>query len=103
MKFPRMTVLILAAMTALAMTGVAAAKNAQQERMAGCNVQAKAKSLAGVERKQFMKTCLQGDRTRTATHNSQHEKMKSCSAEAKSKALKGNDRREFLRTCLKGS
>ena len=35
-------------------------KSAQQDKMKKCNVDAKAKNLAGDERKAFMKSCLSG-------------------------------------------
>lgn len=72
---------------------------AQQEKMKSCNAEAKEKSLAGDERKAFMKECLSAKSDGRAA---QQEKMKSCNAEAKTKALKGDERKKFMSSCLKG-
>lgn len=90
----------------------------QQEKMKTCNAEAKAKALAGAERKTFMKTCLSGSSTATTeapghamaaapaaeptAKQTQQEKMKTCSTDAKEKKLKGADRKAFMSTCLKG-
>lgn len=86
----------------LAVNAVAASAHAgvQQERMKQCNVEAKAKSLAGSARKEFMKSCLSTHETAGHALNSQQQKMKVCSADAKSKGLKGAERRKFMSVCL---
>jgi len=90
----------------------------QQDKMKGCNAEAKSDNLKGAERKAFMKKCLKKDyvlkssaaksetkATATAATPSvkvkQQEKMKSCNAEAKTKALKGAERKKFMSSCLK--
>lgn len=100
---PRKCILLIAAVTALGFATVAPATNAQQQKMASCNMQAKAKSLTGSERSQFMKSCLRASMGHSHAMNSQQMKMKSCSADAKAKALKGSARRSFMSSCLKGS
>lgn len=70
------------------------AENAQQNKMATCN--AEAKELKGDERKKFMSDCLKSKKA------SQQEKMKTCNATAKEKALKGDERKQFMKECLKG-
>lgn len=101
---------------------------AQQDKMRGCNKEAKADALKGDERKAFMKKCLSKDYTLkgdTATAKpeskaeakpdakpeakqeaaapvKQQDKMKSCNADAKTKGLKGDERKAFMKTCLKG-
>jgi uncharacterized membrane protein len=78
---------------------MAEGNTAQQDKMKTCNADAKAKSLAGEERKAFMKTCLSNKADGAKT---QQEKMKTCNADAKTKALKGDERKAFMSTCLKG-
>lgn len=101
---------------------------AQQEKMKGCNVEAK--GLKGDERRAFMSKCLKKDYTlksagaaakpeeKTAAKPDakpvasaaapaaapvkQQDKMKSCNADAKTKALKGEERKAFMKSCLKG-
>ena len=89
---------------------------AQQEKMKGCN--AEAKGMKGDERKAFMSKCLKKDYvlksaakeeakpTASAAAPSakakQQDKMKSCNADAKAKALKGDERKKFMSSCLKG-
>ena len=100
---------------------------AQQEKMKGCNVEAK--GMKGDERKAFMSKCLKKDYvlksaapaaekkeaapakaeakpTASAADPSakvkQQDKMKSCNADAKTKALKGDERKKFMSSCLKG-
>lgn len=80
---------------------------AQQNKMKGCNAEAKSQALKGAERKAFMKTCLKKDyvlkdapAADTAAAPSQKNKMKSCNAEAKTKALKGQERKDFMKSCL---
>lgn len=81
----------------------------QQNKMTGCNKEAKADGLKGADRKAFMKKCLSKDYTLKAADapaaapaTSQQDKMKSCNADAKTKALKGDERKKFMSTCLKG-
>jgi hypothetical protein len=88
------TILIATAVSASALT-------AQQEKMKGCNAQAKEQNLSGDARKGFMKTCLSNAPAAKAL-TPQQEKMKSCNADAKAKGLKGTDRKAFMKTCLSG-
>ncbi len=82
---------------------------AQQEKMKGCNAEAKADALKGDERKAFMSKCLKKDYTLKAAEAApavdapvkQQDKMKNCNADAKSKSLKGDERKEFMKSCLK--
>lgn len=75
----------------------------QQEKMKTCNADAKAKNLAGDERKAFMKTCLSaGGGAADAPKATQQDKMKSCNADAKTKNLAGDERKKFMSDCLKG-
>lgn len=71
----------------------------QQEKMKTCNADAKAKSLAGDERKAFMKECLSADGASSGL-TKQQEKMKTCNADAKAKSLAGDARKAFMKTCL---
>lgn len=108
---------------ALACMGFAIAVSApafagsQQDKMRGCNKEAKADALKGDARKTFMKKCLskdyvlkggeakpeaKTDAKAEAAPAKQQNKMKSCNADAKTKALKGDERRAFMKTCLKG-
>jgi hypothetical protein len=91
---------------------------AQQEKMKGCNKEAK--GMKGDERKAFMKKCLSKDYTlkadggdakatasaaapaAAAAPATQQDKMKTCNADAKAKNLKGADRKAFMSSCLKG-
>ena len=77
---------------------------AQQEKMKTCNAEAKEKSLAGDERKAFMKTCLSAKSEAAApapeAKTAQQDKMKTCNAEAKTKSLKGAERKAFMKDCL---
>jgi len=82
---------------------VVRAENTQQSKMTSCNADAKAKNLAGDDRKAFMKSCLSAGGAAAAPKNSQQEKMKTCNADAKTKALKGDERKKFMSDCLKGS
>lgn len=88
---------------------------AQQEKMKGCNKEAKADGLKGAERKAFMKKCLKkdyelkagaaADAKPTASAEApatQQNKMKTCNADAKAKELKGAERKAFMSSCLKG-
>lgn len=83
------------------------ADTAQQEKMKGCNAQAKTEALSGDARKSFMKTCLSktpavAEAAAPKKLTAQQEKMKTCNADAKTKALKGADRKAFMKTCLSG-
>lgn len=101
---------------------------AQQEKMKGCNVEAK--GMKGDERKAFMSKCLKKDyvlksaapaaaaaaapapakadakpaasAAAPTAKMKQQDKMKSCNADAKAKALKGAERKKFMSSCLKG-
>ena len=90
---------------------------AQQEKMKGCN--AEAKGMKGDERKAFMSKCLKKDyvlksdaakaeakpaasAAAPSAKATQQDKMKSCNADAKAKALKGDERKKFMSSCLKG-
>lgn len=90
---------------------------AQQDKMRGCNAEAKADTLKGDERKAFMSKCLKKDyalksdatakpddkaAVSAAAPVKQQDKMKNCNADAKTKALKGDERKAFMKTCLKG-
>ena len=104
---------------------------AQQDKMKGCNKEAKADNLKGADRKAFMSKCLKKDYvlkaaaapaaadkkaaapakadakpTASAAPSSakvkQQDKMKSCNAEAKAKALQGDERKKFMSACLNG-
>jgi hypothetical protein len=83
----------------------------QQQKMKDCNADAKAKALAGDERKAFMKTCLSKEGAPAAEsaaetkplsgREAQQQKMKDCNKEASEKSLKGKERKSFMSTCLK--
>lgn len=99
----------------------------QQEKMKGCNKEAKEGALTGDARKAFMSKCLKKDyvlkskaadeaaeegatasgkgeevpAASAAAPVSQKDKMKSCNADAKSKDLKGDERKKFMSSCLK--
>lgn len=78
----------------------------QQEKMKGCNVEAKKMAIKGDERKEFMKKCLSKDyqlKTDKAAPaaSTQQDKMKTCNADAKAKDLKGDERKTFMSSCLK--
>lgn len=94
---------------------------AQQDKMRGCNVEAK--GMKGDERKAFMSKCLKKDYVlksaaapakadakpaasaaapaAPSAKAKQQDKMKSCNADAKTKALKGDERKKFMSSCLK--
>jgi len=91
------------------------AETAQQDKMKGCNEQAKTQALHGDARKSFMKTCLSNAPAAAPAAaaaapaaaepkklTAQQEKMKTCNADAKTKALKGAERKAFMKTCLSG-
>lgn len=100
---PRKCGFLVAAMAALGFATVVPANTAQQQKMTTCNTQAKAQSLSGTARREFMKTCLRTSGGHSRSMNSQQMKMKSCNADAQAKSLKGAARRSFMRSCLKGS
>lgn len=91
----------------------------QQDKMKGCNKEAKDGEMKGDERKAFMKKCLSKDYVlkangaaatpakpaepaTPAAASTQQDKMKACNAEAKDKGLKGEERKGFMSSCLKG-
>ena len=78
-------------------------KTPQQNRMAQCNQDAKAKALKGDERKTFMKQCLSNKPVAEAAADKassvQQGKMKACSDQARGK--KGEERKAFMTDCLK--
>ena len=87
---------------------------AQQDKMKGCNAEAKAENLKGADRKAFMSKCLKKDyvlkseakpaasAAAPSAKATQQDKMKSCNADAKAKGLKGDERKKFMSSCLKG-
>ncbi len=88
---------------------------AQQDKMKGCNAEAKAGNMKGDERKAFMSKCLKKDyvlkseaakptasAAAPAGKTKQQDKMKTCNADAKTKNLKGDERKKFMSSCLKG-
>lgn len=101
--------IVLACLGFACMLSAPAFAGAQQEKMKGCNAEAKADGLKGDERKAFMKKCLSKEYTlksaakpaTSADAPTQQNKMKSCNADAKAKALKGDERKAFMSTCLK--
>lgn len=96
-----MKTLMTGAILAILVSTPALAENAQQGKMKECNVEAKAKNLAGDERKAFMKQCLSAAKEETKSAlTAQQEKMKTCNADAKTKALKGDERKAFMKECL---
>lgn len=75
----------------------APAKNAQQSKMASCNVDASGKK--GDERKAFMKSCLSAKPAVAApARSAQQSKMKTCNADAA--GTKGEERKALMKTCL---
>ncbi|MDH2918351.1 MAG: PsiF family protein [Sideroxydans sp.] len=110
-------IIALACLSVAVMVSAPAFAGAQQEKMKGCNVEAK--GMKGADRKAFMSKCLKKDYTlkaaapaaeakptasaaAPAAAPTQQNKMKSCNADAKTKALKGADRKTFMSACLKG-
>lgn len=103
--------LIALACLGFAVISAPAFAGAQQDKMKGCN--AEAKGMKGDERKAFMSKCLKKDYVlksagaaapapaAAAAPVKQQDKMKSCNADAKTKALKGEERKTFMKTCLK--
>ena len=105
----------LACLSIVFVVSTPAFAGAQQEKMKGCNKEAK--GMKGDERKAFMSKCLKKDYTLKAGAAStvateekatasaaptQQNKMKTCNADAKTKALVGDDRKKFMSECLKG-
>lgn len=98
---------------ALAVT-VPVSAGEQQNKMKGCNKEAKDMGVMGDERKAFMKKCLSKEYqlkseaappaapAATAAASPQQDRMKGCSADAKAKGLKGDERKTFMSACLKG-
>jgi hypothetical protein len=91
----------------------------QQDKMRGCNKEAKEGGMKGDERKAFMKKCLSKGYTLkangaaaaatpaipadpAASASTQQDRMKACNADAKGKGLKGEERKTFMSSCLKG-
>ena len=78
-------------------------KTPQQNRMAQCNQEAKAKTLKGDERKAFMKQCLSNKPVAAdaadAAAGGQSSKAKACQEQAKGK--RGDERKAFIAECLK--
>jgi hypothetical protein len=83
----------------------------QQEKMKGCNKEAKDAGMKGDERKAFMKKCLSKDYKLKAEGGSampaaepamsmQQDRMKACTAEAGGKGLKDGERKTFMSACL---
>lgn len=120
--------IVLACMGFALVTSASAFAGAQQEKMKGCNVEAKASALKGEDRKAFMKKCLSKDYVlkagtakpaaaaaapvaasgvaaavvaNAAAGGKQQNKMKTCNEQVKTKKLKGEERRAFMSTCLK--
>jgi psiF repeat len=73
------------------------AKNPQQNKMAACNADEKAKTLKGDERKAFMKSCLSA---KPAAEAKPANRMAACNADPKAKTLKGDERKAFMKDCL---
>lgn len=94
-------------MFAISLHAADAAKepSAQQSKMTVCNADAKAKNLAGEDRKKFMSECLSSKKDAAAAPakelTPQQAKMKQCNADAKTKNLSGPDRKKFMSDCLK--
>lgn len=94
-------------MFAVSVYAADAAKEAtpQQSKMKTCNADAKAKNLAGEDRKKFMSECLSAKKDEAAAPakelTPQQAKMKQCNADAKAKNLAGADRKKFMSDCLK--
>ena len=91
------------------MVSASAFAGAQQEKMKGCNAEAKTSAMKGEERRAFMSKCLKKDyvlKSAAASPDTkvmpakQQDKMKNCSADATTKALKGEDRKAFMKKCL---
>jgi hypothetical protein len=72
-------------------------KTKQQDKMASCNADEKAKTLKGDERKAFMKTCLSA---KPEAEAKPANRMAACNADNKAKTLKGDERKAFMKECL---
>ena len=108
----------LAGMSFVLIVSATAFAGPQQDKMKGCNAEAKNDNLKGADRKAFMSKCLKKDyvlksaaaksdaqaagAAAPSAKTKQQDKMKSCNAEAKAKALKGDERKKFMSACLKG-
>ncbi len=109
----------LACMSFVLTVSATAFAGPQQDKMKGCNAEAKNDNLKGADRKAFMSKCLKKDyvlksaagksdaqaaagAAAPSAKTKQQDKMKSCNAEAKAKALKGDERKKFMSACLKG-
>jgi hypothetical protein len=83
-----------------------AAPQAQQQRMASCNAEAKNRNLGGDARKNFMSDCLAGrsqpGNASSPAQAAQQQKMRNCNAQATQQKLAGDARQKFMSTCLKG-
>ena len=89
----------------------------QQDKMRGCNKEAKKNSLKGDERKAFMSKCLKKDYkldsdedddeadkdSNSSGKTKKQKRMKSCEAKAESKSLEGKKLKKFMKKCLKKS
>ncbi|MFM2408742.1 MAG: hypothetical protein RL358_1484 [Pseudomonadota bacterium] len=108
-------IIALACLSVAVIVSAPAFAGAQQEKMKGCNVEAK--GMKGADRKAFMGKCLKKDyvlkanaapadakptASATAPAPTQQNKMKMCNADAKTKALAGAERKAFMSSCLKG-
>ncbi|HQR59887.1 MAG TPA: PsiF family protein [Methylophilaceae bacterium] len=91
---------LIAVAVALMLSCPLAFAGTQQDKMKTCNAEAGKKSLAGDERKAFMKGCLSADAPAPAAGAVQQDKMKTCNADAGKKALKGDERKAFMKDCL---
>lgn len=97
----RITGLTVAALLGLGMVVTAGAQNSQHMMMQHCNAEASSRHLMGMDRKDFMRTCLTSPTKRHLALNSQQRRMRSCNATAKSKGLTGSDRKRFMSSCLR--
>ena len=76
------------------------AQKAQQDKVPGCDAEAKARALKGDERKQFMSGCLSSGQAQKPT--AEQQKLVECNRKADGQALKGDKRMAFMSSCLKG-
>lgn len=83
----------------------------QQEKMSTCNKEAKEKSLADEERKEFMKSCLskdggaesddkKSDMARAERKAARKENKEMCMKEAKEKTLAPEEHKTFMKSCM---
>ncbi len=74
---------------------------ASQQRMVDCNKEASAKNLLGIQRREFMRTCMHGDSAKPPLATPQN-RMRVCNQQATAMGLTmGPQRREFMSQCLK--